>query len=312
MAMANENDNRIEDFLDSTLGRWTRLLFWREEISCHLQQLYAKQLEGNENHERAWENAIKDFGDVNDISEKLWQLHKPKRVFIRLLALFVAIAVLYWLAGENIGVFVRWEAMFFLAIPVIIILPFLLFSNRLKLKDINFYAKLSAGLGCSAGAASAILQISDPSRVGPSTALALLCAIYAIVFLNVGKWSLLFFVVINATLAIMVLFVLGDCIPATQVDCIFERTNLIRLAAVSVSGIVAGAARWGLERLPKFLPRIAVGIIMVHLVLMLMSMRSVEEYWHALLLGFLPIIILPFARKFLLYYLASRRRVEIR
>jgi len=68
--MAKENDNRVEGFLDSKLGLWTRLLFWREELSSHLCQLYDKQSQENGNDETAWENALKDFGDVNDISER--------------------------------------------------------------------------------------------------------------------------------------------------------------------------------------------------------------------------------------------------
>ena len=141
--MAKEIDNKIESFLDSSLGRWTRLLFWREELlSSHLRQLYDKQLQENENHETAWENTLKDFGDVNHISEKLWQLHKPKRVFVRLLALLVALAVFCLIFGGKVGAFAQLESVAFLVLPVMLILPSLFFSSRLKLKDINLLVEL--------------------------------------------------------------------------------------------------------------------------------------------------------------------------
>ena len=64
--------------------------------------------------------------------------------------------------------------------------------------------------------------------------LALFCAIYGILFINVGKWTLISFVVINVSLQIIVVFSLNTRIPDIELDCIFERTNLIRLAAISV------------------------------------------------------------------------------
>lgn len=249
---------------------------------------------------------------MNHISEKLWQLHKPKRVFVRLLALLVALAVFCLIFGGKVGAFAQLESVAFLVLPVMLILPSLFFSSRLKLKDINFYATMSACLGCLTGVASVILNFSDPSYVGPGMALALLCAIYATLFLNVGKWTLVFFVVINVSLSIIFAFSLSAPVPDIQAHSIFERTNLIRLAAISLSGLMAGWARWGLDRLPQFLPRIAVGIMLIYMVLLLMNMRSLEEYYHVFCLGFLPIMILPFLQKFLLYCSSHSRSTKIR
>jgi hypothetical protein len=94
--MHKENYRKVEDHLDDELGRWTRLLAWRHELSDHLHQEYENKLTVTDNKDVAWADALEEFGDIDQVSSELKLLHKPENICLRLAAVLLSFCLIAW------------------------------------------------------------------------------------------------------------------------------------------------------------------------------------------------------------------------
>lgn len=294
-----EINTRIAQFLDQKLGRWTRLLSWREELADHLQGLYLTKLKGCGDGDRAWDETLYAFGDIDQISEELRQFDRPHAIILRGLLLIGAFVLLGCAnSGASFSTFVHFDSMFFVFFPILLLLPFLLFTSWIRLSTLNKYARLSALVGCLVGAWLMLINIHSPDIIGRGLALVLLCSLYATVSLCVSIGYLLGIILMcgAACYSLNYMFTLDILNPIQQiyVQGIFSLENVMRLALISLGGILAGCARWGWFGIIPYLPRVATSVTLVYWISLLANLSDWEAYVNALLLGFLPVFILPF------------------
>ncbi len=302
--MHNNIYRKVESYLDGRLGRWTRLLPWRHELSDHLQQEYENKLTATDDQETAWQNALEAFGDIDEVSTELKRLHKPENVCVRLVAVFIAIGLVAWSTPAGLFAFVDIPSAMLLLSPLAIGICSLLFSRGLKLRDINRYCNFALCAGSITGLLIMLSFSSSPSCVGTGVGVAILCSLYAVLFLDIGSKSLGFYTIIPiAAMVFILLWFTHDNAASFELKLryieTYIETYLRGLAIITVAGLLVGWARWGIKRLPQFMLQVAVGTMIIYDVTMLQNISSPEKFLTNIVVSLLPLVILPVLGKIL-------------
>ena len=298
--MHNNIYRKVESYLDGRLGRWTRLLPWRHELSDHLQQEYENKLTATDDQEAAWGKALKEFGDIDEVSTELKRLHKPENVCVRLAAVLISMSLIAWVMQWRLSIIVDIPSAMLLLSPLAIGICSLLFSRGLKLRDINHYCNFALCAGSITGLLIMLSFSSSPSCVGAGAGVAILCSLYAVLFLDIGSKSLGFYTIIP--IAAMVLILLSfthDNAASFELKLRYIETYLRKLTIITAAGLLAGWARWGIKRLPQFMLQVAVGTMIIYDVTMLQNISSSEKFLANIVVSLLPLIVLPLLGKIL-------------
>lgn len=286
---------KVESYLDGKLGRWTRLLPWRHELSDHLQQEYENKLTTTDDQESAWKNALKEFGDIDEVSTELKRLHKPENICVRLIAVLISFGLVAW-SSRCIMAFVHIPSAMLLIAPLVIGVCSLLFSRGLKLKEISRYCNFALCAGAITGVGLAASNLRSPSCIGMGTATTLLCGLYAILFLDVSIKYLYFYITVNIAVMMAVLY---SFYPYYSISINFQNVYVKEFIAIAIAGLLAGWARWGLKRLPQYVLQIAVGVMAVYQINMLQDLSYPEDVLGNIMVSLLPVIIFPLLGKIL-------------
>ncbi len=278
--MQPKTTQKIERYLDEQLGMWTRLLPWRREMAVHLEEAHdASQAAASETtrSDSAWQRALTDFGNVQEVAFQLRSEHWPQYIGWRLIAIVFGLSIVF--SVSHPWALIDLPALGFALCPMVLFVFFDTFRGSTRWAFANRIGTWGCVCGAVIGVVYILTDLNDPSNIGTGMALSILSAMYGVIFFTPRRIIVLLLVGISLVDVGFMFFNMHPTFAAGGSSVSLEgyspqhwsidKAFVIRILAVLGAGLSMGIARFGFHGVARHAYSVGAGIFLLSIVVML-------------------------------------------